>query len=160
MGIRYYAYPVAAELIAHARDDPYQFMSADPLMDAWGPAEDRPRMLYLDKCWSTLQDLTDGGPGGQPRPAYRLFEGDVTFVDGGMAWYAWTRVLDPDEVDKIADDIVMLTDADIRAMLLSGRRVRGPGGDDFAYISHHLACAQEFVVGLSRDRLGMVYKIG
>lgn len=61
----------------------------------------------------------------------------------------------------MAEDVVMmLTDADTHAMLLSGRRVRGSRGDDGSYISYYLARAQEFVVGLSRDRLGTVSKIG
>jgi len=160
MGIRYYAYPVAAERVQEALEDPYQFIAADPFMDAWGPAKDRPRMLYLDKCWATLQDLTDRGPNGQPRASYRLFEGDVTFVEGGMAWDPWTRVLGPIEVDEVNSDLVEVTDDDIRSLLSSGRRVRGPGGNVFEYISYFLARATDFVRELSRDRLGLVYMIG
>lgn len=63
MGIRYYAYPLQPGDVNEARRNPYPFLSPDPLIDAWGREQDRPRMLYLDKAWRELQHVfavTDG----------------------------------------------------------------------------------------------------
>jgi hypothetical protein len=49
MGIRYYAYPIDADLIELAKSTPRSFLSDDPLVDAWGPVDKRPPTLYLDK---------------------------------------------------------------------------------------------------------------
>src|SRR5690606_14201418 len=79
MGVRYYAYPLAPELVGRAMDDPRPFLSDDPLADAWGLGRPRhPQMLYLDKCWRQLQSLTNP-PGGKPRPSHALVAGDVTY---------------------------------------------------------------------------------
>ncbi|WP_152360490.1 DUF1877 family protein [Microlunatus speluncae] len=158
MGIRYYAYPLAAEFVARAREEPLDFLSADPLLDAWGPAEERPIMLYLDKCWRYLQALTQPDYGQDPRPAYWLFEGEVTFVHDGLAWIPWTRVLDPDEVAEVARDLSLLGTDDVRSLL------RQPGfrssADEYGYIAQYLADAQDFAARMAKDGSGLVYLIG
>ena len=74
MGIRYYAYAVEADRIEDALECPSMFLSCDPLADALGmevgamsgtaimrqvvPEQD---MLYLDKAWSELQELSRTG---------------------------------------------------------------------------------------------------
>lgn len=158
MGIRYYAYPLPAEFVERARTDPHLFLSADPLADAWGPAEDRPTMLYLDKCWSLLQRLTQPAFGTPPRPAYRLFEGDVTFVHDGLAWMPWTRALSPDEVAEVARDLCLLDTNDIRALFQ--RPDFHAREDDFGYLAHYLAEAQSFVTRMTQSGSGLVYLIG
>src|SRR5690606_17833466 len=101
MGIRYYAYPVSPREMAAARENPCRFHGDDPLMDAWGPAEERPPMLYLDKCWRCLQRLFDlDGPA--QRPAAELVRGDVTHVPTG--WIPYERALHPSQVAEIAAD--------------------------------------------------------
>ncbi len=158
MGIRYYAYPLPAEFVERAKIDPHLFMSADPLADAWGPAEDRPTMLYLDKCWSLLQRLTRPDLDSSPRPAYRLFEGDVTFVHDGLAWIPWIRALDPGEVVEVAQDLCLLDSNDIRALFqrpdFRGRK------DDFDYLAQYLAEAQSFATRMSKAGSGLLYLIG
>jgi hypothetical protein len=62
MGIRYYAYPVRTSDVELARANPHDFLATDLLADAWGPAELKPRMLYLDKCWGQLQELLGPRP--------------------------------------------------------------------------------------------------
>jgi len=157
MGIRYYAYPVEPELVDKARADPETFISADPLMDAWGPTHERPTMLYLDKCWSPLQRLTHPDPMADPRPAFRLFEGEVTPTHGGLAWYAWFRVLGPDEVASIADDLVDIGDQEVEALVAS---YADPNPDDYPYIRHHLTAAQEFTMQMAREGKAIIYMIG
>lgn len=158
MGIRYYAYPVDAGLVARAHEDPYLFLPQDPLADAWGPAANRPTMLYLDKCWRYLQALTQPDLGMLPRPAYRLFEGEVTYVHDGIAWLPWTRVLGPDEVAEVARDLALIDLDDVRTLL------RQPGfracADEYGYIAQYLADAQAFAARMSDAGSGLVYLIG
>lgn len=158
MGIRYYAYPVPAELVAEALREPFRFISDDPLADAWGPAEDRPTMLYLDKCWSYLQALTRPDFDGPPRPAYRLFEGEVTPVyDDRIAWIPWTRVLDPAEVGEVARDLALIDHGNVRTML---RQRPGARPDDYSYVAQYLADAREFAARMVEEGSGLVYLIG
>src|SRR5690606_32097501 len=75
-------------------------------------------LLYLDKTWSSLQMLTAPScPDASPRPAYRMFEGQVRDADDGMGWYPWVRAIAPDEVAAIADDIETIPDSAIGAAL-------------------------------------------
>ena len=159
MGIRYYAYPVAPELVDLAREEPRLFLSPDPLADAWGPPERCPEMLYLDKCWHWLQRLTTRGDA--PRPAYRLFEGGVRFVDGGAGWHAWERVLGPDEVEAVAADIVLLGEEDVRATVRRWSPDHGRSvAEEMSYVMQFLGAAQHFAVATSRAGRGIVYTIG
>jgi hypothetical protein len=157
MGIRYYAYPVRERDITAARADPCAFHGDDPLVDAWGPEEERPEMLYLDKCWRELQTLF----GEPPRPALRLVEGAVTFMNGGAEWRAFEQVLDPEQVQAIADDIALVTDADVSRMIAENECYAYHGQEEeFRYVSEYLHRAQQFVAALAERKLGLVYLIG
>ena len=157
MGIRYYAYPVAAEDIERARLDPWLYLSDDPLSDAWGPAELRPRMLYLDKCWRALQHLLGPREDRPARPSFALVEGQVTFAGNG-GWYSWLRVIDPEQLTEIARDIVLVDEDDVRELFPAqpGEMQR----DTVDYVAPYLADAQRFVTELAREGKGLVYTIG
>jgi hypothetical protein len=157
MGIRYYAYPLPAEFVERARSDPHLFLSADPLADAWGPAEDRPTMLYLDKCWWYLQALTWPDHDTPPRPAYRLFEGEVTEVGDG-SHLPWLRVLDPEEVAEIARDLALLDDDDVHTWAAETSLSRGR--EDVDYLKHYLGAAKDFIARMVPDGWGLLYLIG
>ncbi|GAA1460085.1 YfbM family protein [Williamsia maris] len=148
MGIRYYAYPVRAELVDHARSDPRLFISDDPLMDAWGDPDDRPPMLYLDKAWRALQQLFVG------RPCAAMVHGQVAMCGNGVEYHPWFGVLDPDEVAEVARDIVLVDEP----VAVPGRRERVLFEVD--YVSQYLGAAREFVCELADERSGLVYTIG
>ena len=164
MGIRYYGYAFDADRTAEALADPRAFISSDPLTDAWGmephsqysvatfqqrtPQRD---LLYLDKAWRDLQSIT-----GPTRPAYRLFEGDITLSPDGYSWTPWVRALPPDEIAAIADDLIRITPASVRKQYrLSGASALGAD-----YVVQYLEDARTFVRGLARDGRGMAYLIG
>ena len=161
MGIRYYAYPVRASDVELARANPRDFLADDPLADAWGPVELKPRMLYLDKCWGQLQELLRPGSGRPESVAYQLVEGEVTHTSEG--WIPFTRVLDPAQVREIAEELSQIGEADVLAA-----RVRTFGGDGFVnddpdelrYVMQYLNDAKSFVDALAKDNLGLVYMIG
>src|SRR5690606_16864602 len=107
MGIRYYAYAFDSDQTGKALADPLTVIGSDPLADAYGlepgfrqgvtdfrqslPERD---LLYLDKAWPYLQRLTAPRSGGAAaRPAYRMFEGQVTYADDGFTWRPWVRAL-------------------------------------------------------------------
>lgn len=169
MGIRYYAYPVPSEQTEAALASPREFMSADPLADAWGlvPSGDGvsermgakpvPEMLYLDKCWPLLQRLT-GPQGGRDSISYLLFEGQVTWTPRGHI--PWTKALSPEDVARIADDLAEFDEADVDRLIDGSDfdpRVRR---DDRDYLLFHLRKAQEFTAMLRRTERGLVYEIG
>lgn len=147
MGIRYYAYPVPPELVEQAHDDPRLFLSHDPLMDAWGPEDERPVMLYLDKVWGPLQQLL------ARRRALDLVAGHVRWI--GYEYEPYVAVLDPDEVAAIADDLVLVDDVDddIAARL-------GPLDWSAETINRYLAEARAFTRSLADRGCGLVYAIG
>jgi hypothetical protein len=160
MGIRYYAYPVEQEIIEMVRGEPRLFLSDDPLMDAWGPAEERPEMLYLDKCWDELQSLFHPEPGTPVRPAHRLVAGQVTMI--GWEWEAHIAVLDAGEVAAVAADLATVTDDDVATWLRAGDAMHRRDGFEgaFGYVTHFLHEAQEFTNRLAQRGSGLVYLIG
>lgn len=159
MGIRYYAYPVDAKLIELAKTSPRAFLGSDPLADAWGPAENRPPMLYLDKCWRDLQELFGRSDGTTARPALELVRGAVTPHPEG--WEPFIRVLGPTEVAAVAADISRVTEADASAMAASRPSRWGDSpADELRYVLHYLADAQSFTAQLAREGRGLVYEIG
>lgn len=120
MGIRYYAYAFDHKLSDQAREDPRSLISSDPLADAWGlephtaisyvtfeqtvPERD---LLYLDKAWRELQSLTGSRmSGGTARPAFAMFEGEVTMRD--LGWDAWVRPLFPENLPNVEQDFADL----------------------------------------------------
>lgn len=164
MGIRYYGYAFDADRTAEVLADPRAFISSDPLADAWGmephaeysvatfqqrtPQRD---LLYLDKAWRDLQAIT-----GPMRPAYRLFEGDVTLSSDGYSWTPCVRALPPDVIATIADDLIRITPASVRKRF----RLWGASALDADYVVQYLETARIFVRGLARDGRGMAYLIG
>ncbi len=157
MGIRYYAYPVRASDVQLARSNPRDFLSDDPLADAWGPVESKPRMLYLDKAWRQLQEFfTQELPAALP-----LVDGDVTHVQCG--WIPHIRVLAPDQVGDVAHALAAVGEVDVLAA-----RLRTFGGDsvvnddayELRYVMEHLDAAKSFTTSLARDGLGLIYMIG
>jgi hypothetical protein len=160
MGIRYYAYPVDADLIEVAKSSPRSFLGDDPLMDAWGPLDKRPPMLYLDKCWSELQLLLGGDSSSPNRPAFQLVEGNVVHLPGG--WISHIAVLDPAQVVEIAKDLSVITQGQVRAKLTATRafEFRDDLDEEFNYVVHYLRDAVTFTTGLSERGDGLVYMIG
>ena len=160
MGIRYYAYPVDADLIDAAKACPRDFLGEDPLMDAWGPDDERPRMLYLDKCWRELQLLFKGDGMRPDRPSIRLVSGNVR--ETGMGWIPHIAVLDPTEVSEIATDLATVTSSEVRSMFAANPHLEERHGADeeFAYVTQYLRDALTFTSELSDLGLGLVYMIG
>lgn len=172
MGIRYYAYAFDSQLTEQALTDPHSILSDDPLADAWGlephaavsyttfeqsvPERD---MLYLDKAWGLLQDITgQGRPDGQPRPAFAMFEGQVTMH--GYGWEPWVRTLTPEGVAKVSRDLDLITDAEAEALLRRGRHSWRNLDDDVSYALTYLAKARTWAAHLVADGRGLVYTIG
>jgi len=123
-------------------------------LQQWTPERD---LLYLDKAWPMLQDLTRGeSPGPADPPAYRMFEGWVTQALDGYGWLPWVRALGPDEMPAVAEDLGRLTPA------AAGSRLRGRGltSGDIDYVLQYLERARTFVDGLVDDHRGMAYLIG
>jgi hypothetical protein len=160
MGIRYYAYPIRADLALVAREMPRAFLGEDPLMDAWGPEDERPQMLYLDKCWRELQLLFATPAGAEQRAALSLVSGSVTHTNEG--WIPHIRVLDRDEVAGIAEDIVTVGESEVRTMLTPNGGAYPPDGfeGEFRYVMHYLNDAKEFSSRLAKEGRGLVYMIG
>ena len=157
MGIRYYAYPITAEQYPQAVENPWRFRGSDPLMDAWGPVDEQPEMLYLDKCWRELQVLLGPESGVTGRPALQLVEGQVTHV--GVGWIPYERALSPAQVQAVAADLATVGESDIRR-LSSAFVHRDDPEQEFDYVAEYLAAAQEFTAVLAKDRRGLVYLIG
>ena len=160
MGIRYYAYPVHSDDIARARADPLAFVSDDPFSDAWGPEELRPTMLYLDKCWHYLQVVLRPRSDGAPRTSFGLVEGQVTHTDRG--WIPFVKLLAPDDVAAIADDLALVDGDDVRIALgLDLTEIDEPSQlVEYDYVLQYLADARAFLAELVKHRQGMVYMIG
>lgn len=154
MGIRYYAYPLQPHDVADARHDPYPFLADDPLSDAWGPDETRPRMLYLDKAWRELQHVFTVKNGElRPRISLELVKGNVTPIGRYGTHLGFVHVLSPDLVDDIARDIVLVEPVDDATI----KEVGSYSSAD--YTNQFLQRAQQFMTDLARDGLGLVYMI-
>jgi hypothetical protein len=109
MGIRYYAYPVAAELAELAAASPHDLIGSDPFFDAWGPVDRRPHMLYLDKAWRNLQAVFGPSDSGGTCPAFELVRGEVTMrtTAGIRSSATWT----PTRLARSQQTSPMLTSA-------------------------------------------------
>lgn len=171
MGIRYYAYAFDNDQTDAAVKDPDSVLSDDPLADAWGfehgsyglidptyeqsvPERD---MLYCDKVWQHLQDITRPRDRERPRPAYRMFEGRVNWATGRP----WVRALRPEQVAVIAADLADITDEEADERIRGKNYFGSPAGDDEIETAlQYLHRSQEFMNGLAAEDRGMVYTIG
>lgn len=107
-------------------------------------------MLYLDKAWSGLQQLT--APTSldvMPRPAHRMFEGQVTPHEWG--WLPWVRAIMPEEVSSIATDLANLVQE------ASDEKLK-PDVDEPVW--DYLKRAAQYAAQLAGDNRGFVYMIG
>ncbi|WP_155838556.1 DUF1877 domain-containing protein [Arthrobacter castelli] len=142
-------------------------IGADPLADTLGlqpgftsgvtdfeqslPERD---LLYLDKSWRYMQELTAPVSAEvTPRPAYRMFEGDVTHCSDG--WAPWVRAVPPDEVAIIAADL-----AGISLHVMATAQPARSEGSQTDYEIEYLKSAVEFVTRLAATNRGLVYLIG
>lgn len=157
MGIRYYAYPITADQYPLARENPCAFHGVDPLMDAWGPKDGKPEMLYLDKCWRELQTLLGPSLERPNRPAHQLVDGRVT--DTGAGWIPYELALSPAQVAAIAADLKTVNEADVRRALPEFGS-HHPEDEEFEYVTQYLAEAQRFTAALADSGRGLVYMIG
>jgi len=159
MGIRYYAYPVAPELTSLAATSPRDFISSDPLADAWGPTNERPEMLYLDKCWRELQLVFEPDGDGDARPAYDLVDGEVTMTQSG--WIPVVRYLTPDRVRQIADDLNVIDECEVMERL-SGHRshLMWDFEAEVRYTLDYMDDAAVFTQQLAKRGFGLAYMIG
>lgn len=146
-----------------AKADPRSFISDDPLADAWGmphgaqvavtnfeQSVPHTEMLYLDKAWSWLQAMTEPkAADALARPAYRMFEGQVTMH--GYGWIPWVRALSPEDVREISGDLV-----DLQNEL----RVERIDDGDSRYALDFLSRAVDFTTSLTASDRGFVYLIG
>jgi hypothetical protein len=160
MGIRYYAYPVASNLIEVAKSSPRSFLSDDPLTDAWRSVQKRPRMLYLDKCWHELQIIFGLDDASPRRPAFALVDGNVTYINEG--WISHVAVLDSAQVAEVSKDLASITPSEVRDTLIATHTF-GPQRDleaEIEYVTHYLADALTFTTSLAEHGDGLVYLIG
>ncbi|MBB1053199.1 DUF1877 domain-containing protein [Dietzia sp. B44] len=175
MGIRYYAYAFDAEITQAVLSDPRAHISPDPFADAvglphgftmgttdfqQGPAEED--MLYLDKAWRNLQRMSEpSDPAEEPRPAYRMFEGEVTPLDGWEAWLPWVRAIPPGDVALIADDLDAITRADFVPWFTRHNSDSvGEVESEAQYVKFHLGRARRFLRALEKSGRGFAYMIG
>jgi len=174
MGIRYYAYAFDSDQTEEALADPLTVIGIDPLADALGlppgftqgvtdfrqslPERD---FLYLDKAWPYLQGLTaPGSSGAGARAAYRMFEGQVTFADGGFSWRPWVRAVPPQEVALIARDLETIGGHDIKTGLEKLCSSGNEPKSERAYVTQFLNKAKGFVHTVASEGRGFAYMIG
>lgn len=174
MGIRYYAYAFDRDLTEQALADPRSMIGSDPLADAWGlepgftegvtdfrPSLSERDMVCLDKAWPQLQRLTaPSDPRNAPRPAYRMFEGAVTEVNGGWEYLPWVRALAPDDIAVIAADLETITEQDIEASLKNHFSLHPGDDNERSCVAENFERAKRFVRGLKEEGRGFVYMIG
>lgn len=115
--------------------------------------------LDLDRAWIDLQRLTRPADGQIARPAYRMFEGNLTF-DSGLGAVPWVRVILPDEVPAVRDDLRVLISGFAIALRTGCEDYLPPATDCFDYDLSLLEQAELFTTCLVADRRGMVYVIG
>lgn len=111
---------------------------------------ERPEMLYLDKCWRLLQQLTAQTG---PRPAQRLVAGRPNF-DSDVGYTPHAAALTPAEIAEVADDLDALAEhgLDAYCATLSER--------DAGYVRPYLNDALSFTRLLADRGWGLAYLIG
>lgn len=128
--------------------------------ETWGGGQggsSESAVLDLDKAWRDLQWATAPTDHLPARPAYRMFEGEPSWGEGGGR--PWVRTLVPEEVPGIARDLAVMDDGEVAARLVEAPFVR-PGGGDVEYTIDFLGRARTFMAALAADGRGMVYRIG
>lgn len=101
MGIRYFAHPLSPTQIRQSQECPRGCYEYEDDWEHWGPGATP--TLDLGKCYPELQWVLNGEP---PRRALALVEGAVAHT--GWGWRPFRRILEPDEVLAIADDLDQL----------------------------------------------------
>lgn len=152
MGIRYFARPIHADDIELARSDLDAYFRSDRSHQFVCHQEPRPPILDLDKSWRDLQSVFWSPPDQPARPAAALVDGDVRQRCCG--WEAHRRVLDPDTVRAIADDL--------DSPELSQRRGDETDGSlrGTHYLDELLERARTFTRQVADQGWGMYYSIG
>ncbi|ROQ38485.1 uncharacterized protein DUF1877 [Frondihabitans sp. PhB188] len=168
MGIRYYAYPVLADDIALARQNPLDYMNNNPIVDHDDPDDDR-LVLELDKSWQYFQRLFVWPHRYPDDPCLKLVQGEVQYPNGYAEGYrCHYAVLEPSEIAEIALWITHVDKVDVLAMFLASERWRGRMDDeaadrlreDVSYVGHYLEKAKEFTARTAAAGHGVVYRIG
>ncbi|KYH46019.1 hypothetical protein AZH51_10215 [Branchiibius sp. NY16-3462-2] len=173
MGIRYSAVAFDAHLSDIARESPYRVYRRDPFDRLKGigclPTCDHSSRdwhepcrgcLLLDKAWRDLQMLTEPEWPEAARPAYRMFEGDVTYGTDWSEEFPWVAAIQPEDVPAIRDDLLTLGVDDFAPAVQRRRRNSDPVTDCFDYEVMFLEHAKKFMTWLAEDGRGMVYLIG
>ena len=169
MGIRYYAFAFDADMTEQAIANPRRFLSPDPFADAWGivrvgtrdiatfqQAIPEEEMLYLDKAWPLLQELTKAPPGCPARAAYQMFEGEVHPWPG--PYEPWVCTHTPEQVVAISLDLDTITDGEIRGHLADRDHPADEQG--VAYAIAYFQEARTFANCLASSGRGFVHMIG
>lgn len=154
MGIRWYGWEISREELRRAESDPWPVIRAadarsyDP---DWG-------VIGMDKAWSGMQRLfSDPSESGhfQPRPAFGLVAGNVTYPDGACGEYLpYIGLLDEDSVRQIAQDLQTVSDADLRADAEAWEPCGYP-----SELSHFVPIAREFTADAASRGHCLIYVI-
>lgn len=133
--------------IRQSHDCPRGCFDGEDAWDHWGPGS--VPTLDLDKCYPELQRLLHGE---KPRPSHALVEGHVTHTPYG--WRSFRRVLDPEQVRAIADDLDQ-----ILASALDREQIECRFNDG-ACVAVNLARARDFARRVTDAGFGIHYSIG
>ena len=172
MGIRYYAYAYDKHDTEAALADPMSVIGDDPLADAWGmepgftvgvisstPNLPERDLLYLDKAWPHLQQLTRSSSSHDaPRVSHRMFEGGVEHTE--MGWIPWARTITPAEAVEIAEDLKTITEAEVKTAAKEMTDSPEDCATEFGHALEFLRRAQAFTAGVAEDGRGFAYMIG
>lgn len=169
MGIRYWAQPLPAHLVAtahfnprllHIDDDYDEYLWSLMEDDAdgrlqWGSGR---HALNLDKAFNDFQRLWKPSLPVH-RPAFELVRGDVTHTHRG--WKPYYGVIGPERVGDVRDDVRATTDHDIVRFIESGsERYRGePESYGRSLIMHRRAMVT-FLDQRLEGGEGVLYTIG
>ena len=143
MGIRWYGWAVTSDEAERARAAPWPGIRvADERYDSPGWA-----CAGFDKAWRSMQCLfADPRREGvfQPRPAFSLVEGDVTWVNEGE-YEPHVGILSAQQVRAISDDLATVSHVDVRAYCRHWfpNAIDEPTPEE-QYVTHYLEEAKEF----------------
>ena len=92
-----------------------------------------------------------------PRPAFRMFEGDVNW--GPFGHDRWVRIVPPREVVTIAADLAALSEEEIRAKSDGSDFLHQSADEEAEYMMRSIRMATNFVQGLVKTGRGFIYLI-